>query len=113
MATLATGEIFLFESFRLDRRGLFRRDAGGAFVPVAIGSCALGVLVEGPGDLAAKDEIIAAVWPGTVVEDNNLTVQLSAVSPHPRSGAGRGQLHPDSRRTRLPLCSHSDEARGR
>jgi hypothetical protein len=26
-----------------------------------------------------KDEIIAAVWPGTVVEDSNLTVQISAL----------------------------------
>jgi DNA-binding winged helix-turn-helix (wHTH) protein len=40
---------------------------------------ALGVLIEGDGDLVSKDEIRAAVWPGTVVEDNNLTVQISAL----------------------------------
>src|SRR6516225_4989113 len=82
MEVLATGEMFLFGGFRLDRRGLCRRDESGAFVPVAIGSRALEVLrvlVEADGDLVSKDEIMAAVWPGTVVEDNNLTVQLSTL----------------------------------
>jgi TolB-like protein/Tfp pilus assembly protein PilF len=82
MEALASGEIFLFEGFRLDRRGLFRQDDRGAFVPVAIGSRALDVLrvlVTADGKLVAKDEIIAAVWPGMVVEDNNLTVQMSAL----------------------------------
>jgi DNA-binding winged helix-turn-helix (wHTH) protein len=77
-----TGEISLFEGFRLDRHGLFRVDEHGIFVPVAVGSRALdvlGVLVAGHGDLVSKDEIMAAVWPGTVVEDNNLTVQISAL----------------------------------
>jgi DNA-binding winged helix-turn-helix (wHTH) protein len=64
MAALATGEIFLFEGFRLDRRGLFRRDERGVFVPVAIGSRAfevLRVLIAARGDLVSKDEIMAAV----------------------------------------------------
>jgi TolB-like protein/DNA-binding winged helix-turn-helix (wHTH) protein/Tfp pilus assembly protein PilF len=81
MKARATGDIFLFEGFRLDRRGLCRRDERGVFVPVVIGSRALdvlGVLIEGDGGLVSKDEIMAAVWPGTVVEDNNLTVQISA-----------------------------------
>jgi DNA-binding winged helix-turn-helix (wHTH) protein len=79
MEARATGDVFLFEGFRLDRRGLSRRDERGVFVPVVIGSRALdvlGVLIEGDGDLVIKDEIMAAVWPGTVVEDNNLTVQI-------------------------------------
>ena len=78
METLAASEIFLFEGFRLDRRGLFRR----VFVPVAIGSRAfdvLRVLIAARDDLVSKDEIMAAVWPGLVVEDNNLTVQISAL----------------------------------
>jgi DNA-binding winged helix-turn-helix (wHTH) protein/TolB-like protein/tetratricopeptide (TPR) repeat protein len=52
------------------------------FVPIAIGSRALDVLrvlVEADGDLVSKDEVIAAVWPATVVEDNNLTVQISTL----------------------------------
>jgi DNA-binding winged helix-turn-helix (wHTH) protein len=82
MEARASGDIFLFEGFRLDRRGLRRRDERGVFVPVVIGSRALdvlGVLIEGDRGLVSKDEIMAAVWPGTVVEDNNLTVQISAL----------------------------------
>jgi TolB-like protein/DNA-binding winged helix-turn-helix (wHTH) protein/tetratricopeptide (TPR) repeat protein len=82
MEARASGGILLFEGFRLDRRGLCRRDERGVFVPVVIGSRALdvlGVLIEGDGDLVSKDEIMAAVWPETVVEDNNLTVQISAL----------------------------------
>jgi TolB-like protein len=82
MGSRATGESFLFEGFRLERHGLFRRDERGVFVPIAMGSRAfdvLRVLITAQGDLLAKDEIMAAVWPGTVVEDNNLTVQISAL----------------------------------
>ena len=82
MDALSSTDIFLFGGFRLDRRGLFRRGEGGVFVPVAIGSRALdvlGVLVGRPGDLVSKDEIMVAVWPETVVEDNNLIVQISTL----------------------------------
>ena len=115
METLAAGEIFLFEDFRVDRRGLFRRDERGVFVPVAIGSRAfdvLRVLITARGELVSKDEIMAAVWPGTVVEDNNLTRPDRSASPHPRSGPGGRQLYPDGRRARLSFCCGSDAARG-
>ena len=84
MEVLASSEVFLFEDFRLDRRGggLFRRDDDGAFAPVAIGSRGLeilGVLIARAGEVVSKDEIIAAVWQGTIVEDSNLTVQISAL----------------------------------
>ncbi len=84
MDALAAGDVFLFDGFRLDRRGggLFRRDERGDFVPIAIGSRALdvlGVLVERPGDLVSRDAIIAAVWPATVVEDANLNMQIAAL----------------------------------
>src|ERR1700680_4484441 len=84
MDALVTVDVFLFEDFRFDRRagGLFRRDDGGALVPVAIGSRALAVLdilIARQGDLISKEEIMQTVWPGTVVEDNNLTVQISAL----------------------------------
>src|ERR1700732_1805877 len=39
----------------------------------------LGVLVERPGDLLIRAEIIAAVWPGMAVEDSNLDVQIAAL----------------------------------
>jgi adenylate cyclase len=39
----------------------------------------LGVLVERPGELVSRAEIIAAVWPATAVEDSNLNVQIAAL----------------------------------
>ena len=83
-ALLATGDVFLFDGFRLDRRGggLFREDERGVFAPLAIGSRALdvlAVLIERPGDLVSRDEIMSAVWPETVVEDSNLPVQIRAL----------------------------------
>ena len=84
MESAERGDIFSFEGFRLDRRGggLFQRDETGILVPVPIGPRALdvlGVLVERAGDLVTRDEIIAAVWPQTVVEDNNLNMQIAAL----------------------------------
>jgi TolB-like protein/DNA-binding winged helix-turn-helix (wHTH) protein len=82
MQALSSTDIFLFEGFRLDRRGLFRRDEDAALAPIEIGSRALDVLrvlLERPADLFSRDEIMTAAWPGTVVEDNNLTVQISTL----------------------------------
>jgi TolB-like protein/DNA-binding winged helix-turn-helix (wHTH) protein len=84
MQALAPSEIFLFEDFRLDRRGggLFRCDAADTLEPVAIGSRALdilGVLIARAGEVVPKQEIVAAVWPSTMVDDSNLTVQISAL----------------------------------
>jgi DNA-binding response OmpR family regulator len=82
MDRVVSAESILFESFRLDRRGgcLFRLDQGGAATPVALGSRALDLLwllVERKGELVSKDAIMKAVWPGRVVEEANLNVQIS------------------------------------
>ncbi len=80
----SSADVYLFGEFRLDRRIgiLFRRDGRGGFAPLVMGSRALdilGVLVERPGDLLTRAEIIAAVWPETAVEDSNLNVQIAAL----------------------------------
>lgn len=77
-------DTFLFEGFRLHScdRELFRLDAAGNGLPVSIGSRALdllGLLVERQGKLVSKSEIIDVVWRGSVVEEANLTVQISAL----------------------------------
>ena len=77
-------DLFLFHNFFLDRRrgGLFRRDGNGGLTPVPIGARALdvlGALLERAGDVITRDEIIAAAWPETVVEDNNLNMQIAAL----------------------------------
>ena len=94
MDAIANSEIFLFERFRLDRRGggLFRADREGVFVPMTIGSRALdvlSVLVERYGRLVSKEEIMAAVWPGTVVADSNLPIQILAL----RRILDQGRMH--------------------
>jgi DNA-binding winged helix-turn-helix (wHTH) protein len=51
-------------------------------VAVELGSRAfdiLMVLTEARGALVTKDEILSRVWPDTVVEENNLVVQISAL----------------------------------
>ena len=51
-------------------------------MPVAIGGRALAILsllAERSGALVTKDELHDAVWPGTIVEENALQAQVSAV----------------------------------
>src|SRR5690348_10891644 len=50
--------------------------------PTALGRRAIALLralVEKPGSLVSKDVLIEAGWPGQVVEESNLTVQISAL----------------------------------
>jgi TolB-like protein/Flp pilus assembly protein TadD len=71
-----------FEGFRLDRHGLFRLDQAGVAAPVAISPRALDLLlflIHHNGKLVSKDAIMQAVWPGMVVGEGNLTVQISAL----------------------------------
>ena len=51
-------------------------------IPVELGSRAfevLLVLLESAGGLVRKDQLLDRVWPGTVVEENNIQVQISAL----------------------------------
>jgi class 3 adenylate cyclase/predicted ATPase len=80
----ASSGVSLFGEFRLDCAcgGLFRCDKRGAIFPVTIGSRALDVLaalIERPGVIVSKEEIMTAVWPTTVVTESNLFVQISAL----------------------------------
>jgi FixJ family two-component response regulator/DNA-binding winged helix-turn-helix (wHTH) protein len=59
-----------------------RREAFLGGEPVRLGSRAfaiLEVLLAAPNRLVTKDELIDAIWPDSVVEDNNLQVQISAL----------------------------------
>ena len=50
--------------------------------PVTLGSRAfdvLQVLVEAGGELVTKEELLARAWPGIVVEESNIQVQISAL----------------------------------
>jgi predicted ATPase/DNA-binding winged helix-turn-helix (wHTH) protein len=64
-------------SLDLDRRELRLR---GAILP--LGGRAfdvIEVLFRAAGDLVSKDELMAAVWPGTFVEENTIQVHISAL----------------------------------
>ena len=59
--------------------------------PVRVGSRALEILtalVERPGELVGKDELMARVWRGTVVEEGNLKFQVGSLRR--ALGDGRG-----------------------
>jgi len=45
------------------------------------------VLIEHPGDLVTKEELVARVWPDTTVEEGNLRVHMAAL----RKALGDGQ----------------------
>ena len=76
-----SADILLFEGFRLDRRGgvLYRL---GQAAPIVLGSRTLnllGLLAARQGEVVSKDEILGVVWPGRVVEESNLNVQIAKV----------------------------------
>lgn len=69
------------------RFGKFRLDPGDRALthdgtPVKLGSRALDILCAlalAGGDTVTKDELMARVWPGVLVEENNIQVQISAL----------------------------------
>src|SRR6266516_239418 len=57
--------------------------------PVQLGSRAMEILialVEREGELVSKEELIACVWPDTVVEESNLKVHIAALRKALRDG---------------------------
>jgi predicted ATPase/DNA-binding winged helix-turn-helix (wHTH) protein len=73
------GENLCFGQFRLSRR---RRALETEAGPVALGARAfdlLTVLLDERGRLLSKHELLDRVWPGLVVEENNLHVQMVAL----------------------------------
>lgn len=79
-------EIYVFGPFCLStgRRELVRQDQR-----VPLGSRAFDLLLallRRRGLIASKDELMAEVWPGISIEENNLSVQVSAL----RKGLGEG-----------------------
>nr|MDQ6925919.1 winged helix-turn-helix domain-containing protein [Candidatus Eremiobacteraeota bacterium] len=74
-----TTDALCFDTFEL--QPVQRRLVVGG-VPVAIGARAFDVLValaERAGQLVSKQELLDLAWPGLVVEENNLQVQIAAL----------------------------------
>ena len=75
---MADGEIS-FGPFGFD---LTRRELRRGASPVRLGSRALDILcllASAGGAVVSKDELIARVWPGVVVEENNLHFHISSL----------------------------------
>jgi TolB-like protein/DNA-binding winged helix-turn-helix (wHTH) protein/Flp pilus assembly protein TadD len=71
---------YRFEPFRLDTRARELREDDGA--PLSLTAKAfdtLCYLIEHRQRLVGKDELLAAIWPGRVVEENNLTQAIAAL----------------------------------
>lgn len=77
-----------FGRFHLD---LARRTLTRDGVPVQLGSRALDILCAlalAEGEVVSKDELMARVWPGLVVEENNIQVHVSALRKALDDGQG-------------------------
>ncbi len=75
----AATTIYCFGRYRLDGA---RRELSADGAPVALSSRAFDVLqllIEHRDRVVTKDEIMSVVWRGSIVEDNNLAVQISAL----------------------------------
>jgi predicted ATPase/DNA-binding winged helix-turn-helix (wHTH) protein len=71
--------VYEFDGWEVD---LERRELRARGVPVPLGGRAFqvfAVLVKSAGELVTKDELMARVWPGAIVEENKLQVHISAV----------------------------------
>src|SRR5579863_9487647 len=84
MDTLVDQLAYKFEGILLDREGraLYRLGADGERTAVTVGSRAFDILlllIDRRGEFVARREIMETVWPRTVVEESNLTVQMAAL----------------------------------
>jgi DNA-binding winged helix-turn-helix (wHTH) protein/TolB-like protein/Flp pilus assembly protein TadD len=79
MAESATRR-YRFEGYSLDTRSRELRAATGDVVPLTAKAFeTLRFLVEHSDRVVSKDELFEAVWPGRVVEENNLTQAIAAL----------------------------------
>ena len=76
VAKASAHSIYVFDGFRLDwdRLMLYRGELPTALPPKAVET--LGVLVRNRGEIVGKEELIEAVWKGSIVEESNLTQYL-------------------------------------
>ncbi len=73
-------DIFEFEGFRLDTAKRLLTDSSGAVValmPKVFDT--LVFLVENAGTVVSKDDLLSKIWADTVVEENNLTQNISSL----------------------------------
>ncbi len=85
------GSRFAFGPFVLDPGvgTLLRHDTP---VPVGYrGLMLLAALAGRPGEILSKSELMEAAWPGAIVEEGNLTVQIALLRKLLRPAAGHSR----------------------
>src|SRR4249919_1876607 len=71
---------YRLESYRLDTQTRELRDGDGPAVPLTSKAFdTLCYLIEHRQRVVGKDELLASIWPGRVVEENNLTQAIAAL----------------------------------
>ena len=74
-----TTEIYEFDQFRIDAKHRFlMRDGEVVQLKPKVFETLL-VLIESAGQIVTKDELMQAVWGDTIVEENNLTHNISVL----------------------------------
>jgi serine/threonine-protein kinase len=80
MLSPAESIIYEFDSFRIDAGKRLLWNGGGEPIPLTPKVFdTLFYLVENAGKVIEKDELMSAIWPDTVVEENNLNKNISAL----------------------------------
>lgn len=111
--------LYAFGPFRLDplKRALLREEQPVALTPKVFDT--LLYLVENPDRVLGKDEMLAAIWPGRIVEESNISQCIFALRKalsgpgdmdrYIVTAPGRGYRFtaPVSRVPRKPVCSES------
>lgn len=70
---------YRFESYSVDMQTRELRNGDGAVIPLTAKAFdTLCVLIANHDRVVGKEELLAAVWPGRIVEDNNLTQAIAA-----------------------------------
>jgi DNA-binding winged helix-turn-helix (wHTH) protein/tetratricopeptide (TPR) repeat protein len=83
-----SGGVYRFDEFELDTR---RRSLVRSGAPVTVSPKAFEVLtylVENPGRVVSKEELLKAVWPDSYVEEGSLSQQVSQLRKAMGDGAG-------------------------
>ena len=79
-ANEASNGLYVFEGFTLDASKRLVFDSDGTPVPLMPKAFEILLyLVSNSQRVVEKDELMSAVWPDTIVEENNLTQNISAV----------------------------------
>jgi TolB-like protein/Tfp pilus assembly protein PilF len=74
-----TGELVAFGPFVFDPASASLRRGGERIGLGTRAAALLQALFEADGEAVSKDSLVAAGWPGVIVEDNNLSVQIAGL----------------------------------